>query len=234
MSLVRLAPGFASFERIESSGWSVASYVLVLPSGGTLLHAPVWIDETTADTIEAMGPPEVLFAPNHFHHLSLSRYRARFPRAQIVASDRATPRLVGQRHLARAGHGVGPLSGVVLPSGAALHPLEGTKNGETLLSVPLGGGARGLVVCDALFHVNRPTTGLTGVILRATDTAPGLTIGKTFLWLGVADRAAFAASLRRVLAETRPTKLFFSHGDPYDVGDGARLHEVIAGRFGAE
>lgn len=242
MSLVPLSSDLSMMERVEPSGFSLASYVLRLPSGGTLLHAPIWLGDAAADEVANLGTPEILFAPNHYHHLSLAKWRARFPKARIVASEGARPRLSKQKKIVAAGLTIEPLESVAseLPRDVRFLVCPGTKTGETFLSIPFrarepgqtgegaGVSARALLVCDAFFHVTRPTTGLMGFILRATDTAPGLTIGKTFMWLALKDRAAYGTWLRRVLAEEAPTKLFFSHGAPYDVGTREELDRLVS------
>jgi hypothetical protein len=233
MTLVALSPDLFTMERVEPSGFSTGSFVLRLPSGGTLLHGPVWLGDAVADEVAEIGDPEILFAPNHFHHLSLAKWKARFPKARVVASDRARPRLAKQKRVLAANLSIEALSTVEaeLPSGVRFLASPGTKNGETFLSLPWGEG-RALVVCDAFFHVTRPTKGFTGAVLRALSVAPGLTIGKTFHWLGVEDRAIYGAWLAKVLAEETPKTLFFSHGGVYDVGSGEELSRLVARTFG--
>ncbi len=233
MSLVSLSPALHTMERVERSGFSVASFVIRLPSGGTLLHGPIWLGDSVADEVEKIGAPEILFAPNHFHHLSLAKWKARFPSASVVASDTARPRLMKQKRIVESKVVIASLDSVAdrLPPDVHFLACPGTKNGETFLSIPWEGG-RALVVCDAFFHVTRPTTGFVGVALRALSVAPGLVISKTFMWLGVKDRAVYGKWLRETLAREAPKRLFFSHGSPYDVGSGAELTEVVARRFG--
>jgi hypothetical protein len=180
------------------------------------------------DRIAALGPVEVLFAPNHFHHLGLPRYRARFPDARVVASEAARPRLLKQGHapiadLAQAA----PL----LPEGGRFLECEGLKNGEVFLSLDAG-GERVWIVCDAFFHETRPTQFPRSLLFRALGVAPGLRIGRTFHWVGLRDRRAYRAWLEEALACERPARILVSHGTPIDVGDGEALRQEIARALG--
>src|SRR5207237_191820 len=144
--------GVFLFEKVLGSGWSLNMAAVRLPSGGLLLHSPVYAGPESFAQVEALGRPEVLFAPNHFHHLSLPRYVERYPSALAVASSAALPRL------RRKGHStLRPLeeSASRLPPGARWLPCAGTRSGEAWLSVP---GERGstLLVADAFFAVTRP------------------------------------------------------------------------------
>jgi len=56
-------------------------------------------------------------------------------------------------------------------------------------------------------------------VLRATRTAPGLRVGRTFRWLAVADRARYAAWVDETLDALKPTRVLFSHGAPLEGAD---------------
>ena len=74
-------------------------FAIPLPDGGVLIHSPTWLgDDSTFSRIEAVGTPRVLFAPNHFHHLSLARFRDRYPQALAVATWTALTRLQAKGH----------------------------------------------------------------------------------------------------------------------------------------
>jgi|SRR5579883_2991670 len=199
--------------RIHRNGWELAMILVTLPGGGVLVHSPTWIDDATFASVEAVGTPRVLFAPNHFHHLSLRRFHERWPEARVVAGAVAIPRLQKLGHAA-----VTHVDAVtdLLPAGARWLEAEGTRAGETLLSLPRDdGGAAGRtwIACDAFFHVERRVTGLAGVALRALKTTPGLAIGQTFNWVALRDRAAYRAWVLAALERERPTELWMSHGD---------------------
>lgn len=198
----------AVLEKADGSGWGLNMLVVPLPGGGTLVHSPTWLGDETFAQVEALGEPTILFAPNHFHHVSLARFRERWPNATAIASDVATPRLRAKGH-----EGLASLASVTsrLPAGATWLPCEGTKAGEAFLSLP---GERGptWVVSDAFFNVVRPVTGVLGVVLRTLKATPGLAIGQTFLWLAVRDRAVYKKWILDLVERERPARVLFSHG----------------------
>ncbi|MCC6648215.1 MAG: hypothetical protein IT374_21925 [Polyangiaceae bacterium] len=222
-----VVPGVHAATRVDGAGWEVNMYALTLPSGGLLVHSPTRADGAPHPGLDALGRPEVLLAPNHFHHMGLPAYRARYPGAVAVTSDGARPRLTRQGHADLA-----PLDAARerLPRGARLLECRGVKTGEVFLSLEAG-GERVWIVCDALFHVTRPLTGVLGAALRTLKTSPGLCVGQTFLWLALRDRRAYLGWLREQLAAERPATILFSHGAPYEVGDGAELDRLLERRL---
>lgn len=205
--------------RVEPSGWEVGMHVVPLPGGASLVFSPTWLGEGTFERVLAHGEPAVLVAPNHYHHMSMKRFRERFPAARAVTSTTAAPRLVRQGHT-----GLGAVTDVtsLLPGGARLIEAPFTKNGETLLSLETEHG-RTWIVCDAFFHVTRPTTGAMGVALRMLNTTPGLRVGRTYRWLAVADRARYLDWMSGLVKDERPRAIQFAHGEPLVADDLADL-----------
>jgi hypothetical protein len=170
-----------------------------------------------------------LVAPNHFHHLSLPRFRQRYPDAVVVAGERALPRL------RRKGHqGVAPLQDAasLLPPDVSLWACAGCKTGESWLCDERGGVSR-WVVGDAFFNMPGPLTGLMGWFMGVLQVGPGLSLGRTFRWLGLDDEAGFRSWLSERLASAPPSWLGFSHGAPIEGDDvGARLTALVRERLG--
>lgn len=192
------SPGARRVSKREASGWGVDAHVVDLPGGGTFVYAPV------RGAAEHYGAPAVILAPNHYHHLGLAEARAAAPQAIACASTTALPRLGKQ------GHGGLVACADVHVDGVELLPAPGTKNGETWAFFP---ERRLLLVCDAFFHVTQPVTGFTGFALRALRTVSGLKLGRTFVWLALADLATYRAWAEATLARLRPTAVGFSHGE---------------------
>lgn len=201
---------------VEPSGWEVGMLALPLRGGGSLVFSPTWHGEGTFEELEAaVGPPAVLLAPNHYHHLSMKRFRARYPSAIAVTSAGAAPRL------RRLGHeGLAALEGAAssLAPGMRLVELPHTKTGETLVAFD-GPEGRSWLVCDAFFRIERPTTGAMGVALRWLDTVPGLKVGRTYRWLAVTDRRRYLEALTALVREESPRTIHFSHGEPLAAPD---------------
>ncbi len=211
-------------EKVAPTGWSWSMQLVRLAGGGVLVHSPTWLGEGTFERVSAIGEPRVLFAPNHFHHLSLQRFRDRWPAAVVVASEAALPRLrdEGHRGLAELESASG-----LLPPGASWLRCEGTRSGEAWLSLARGAG-RAWIVCDAFFHVTRPLSGVTGLALRALAVAPGLRVSRTFRWLALRDRAAYRAWALAAIAREAPSELHVSHGERLAAPDlAARLTGAI-------
>jgi hypothetical protein len=208
------------FEKVADTGWCWNMFVVPLPGGGTLVHSPTWLGEGTFEKIEAHGAPRVLFAPNHFHHMHLARFRERYPEAKVVAAEGALPRLGKQGHgdLVEIGDAAS-----LFGDGIEVLRCEGVKNGEAWLRA---GDA--LIVSDAFFHVKRDVRGMTGFGLRALGIVPGLRIGKTFKWVGIKDRAKYRAWATDSLEKTSATKLLVSHGEAYESAElGRELARLV-------
>ncbi len=211
-----VAPGVHRLSRPERGGWTIDMTVVALggDDGACLVYSPTWLGDETRERVSAIGSPRVLLAPNHYHHLSLSRFGATWPDAVAIASDDARPRL------ARQGHALRDLDAVSLGPDVRLLPCEGTKTGETWVAIrradpaAAGGERRVLIVADAFFHVPGPLHGTVGFALRALRTAPGLKLGRTFRWLAIADRAAYRRWALSTLERERPDTIVFAHGEP--------------------
>jgi hypothetical protein len=155
--------GIVVLEKRLPDGWGLNMVLVPLADRRLLVHSPTWIGDDTFDRVADHGDPAILFAPNHYHHLSMARFRARWPKAAAVASETALPRLRAKGH-----EGLMPIEAVanLLPAGARWLPCAGTRAGEAFLSID-DGGARTWIVSDAFFNVERPVTGVTGLALRA-------------------------------------------------------------------
>ncbi len=223
------APGLRTIERVVRGGWSLRSFALVLPDGGTLVVSPTAsLGEEAHRAIGEIGAPKVLLAPNHFHHLGIPEWRKRHPGSMVVASSLARERLstkqpdIELRPLEEANG--------LLPDGVTFLEPPGTKTGETWLRIETNAGVAWLV-SDAFFHLLRDTSGFTGMMLRASGTVPGLRIGSTFLWLGVRDRKRYASWLLDRLAKDAPRTLVVGHGEPVTGDDlAARLRALVETR----
>ncbi len=205
------------FERVEPSGWSLAMHVLRVGED-LVVHSPTRTSEDVFERLDALGRVRVIVAPNHFHHMGLPTFRARYPEARVVASERAIPRLLAQGH-----EGLEPIERTLLPAGLSFHVASGVRTGETFLSYEVG-AVRTLLVCDAFFHVTRELRGPMGLALRATQTGPGLKTGRTFKYLAIADRDAYVRWVGETLRTIRPGRVRFSHGAPIE---GPRLVEDL-------
>jgi len=218
--LRQVSQGIHLADRNDPSGWRVSMTLVELGGGRLLVHSPSWLGEATTELVERCGEPALLFAPNHFHHVSLPKFRSRWPQARAVAAKDALPRLAAKGHAdlvsldALKAEDLGPVR---------FHPAPGTRNGETWLSV-----GDTLVVCDSFFNLPGPLSGAMGLVLRATRTGPGLKLGRTFRWLALADVRSYRAWVEDTLDALAPKRVLFSHGDPLEGNDAAdRLRQAM-------
>jgi len=212
--------------RPMDSGFSLSMHLVTVPAG-VLVYAPARIGRDVWDRVATAGTPQVVLAPNHFHHLSLAAFREKYPEALAVCADGARPRLTAKGH---AGLGAMEAATERLGDAVTLLACPGLKTGESWVAVKSDTGTT-LLVCDAFFNVPGPVRGAMGLILRATKTAPGLKVGRTFRWLAVADRAKYIAWVEATLAAHAPTRVLFSHGDPLE-GDDVSARLLTAMREG--
>ncbi len=216
-------------QRSLPSGWSLNMFLVPLGDGGLLVHSPTRMGTKTYDTIEKHGTPQILFAPNNYHHLGLPSYRERYPEAAVVASRKALPRLSD-----KGNKGLKAAEDVQadLPQGMRFLVSEGTKSGETFLSIPSEQG-RTWIVCDAFFNAPGPIAGAQGVLLKMLRTAPGFCVGTTFWLLALKNTKAYLQWLKAKLDEEKPTRLLFSHGAPLEGDDlPERIWQLAQRRLG--
>ena len=197
------------------SGWGWNVHLARLPSGGLFVYSPAWLGDDTFAQIEKHGTPEVLFAPNHVHHISLEKYRQRWPKAVACASKRALKRLGQQGHPGMVDAAEAPL-----PAGARLLATEGTNSGETILSVD-----GEWITADAFCNFEKRVTGVTGAVLRLLQVSTGgISVGRLFEWFVCKDPRRYCAWLQEQVDAEKPKKIYFSHGVPASGPDvGARL-----------
>jgi hypothetical protein len=220
-------PKVQLFERVDDGGWGLGMPVVRFPDGGTLVYSPTWLGDDTFERVERVGRPAVLLAPNHFHHLSLARFRAQYPDAAVVGGETGLARLRARGH-----HDVHACAAAAarLPAGVTLLEPPGLKNGEVFVCVDGDGGPTWLV-CDAFHNVVRPVTGPRGAIMRWLRILPGLTTSRVFRLVGLGDRPAFKAWMLEALEKRPPRRMVFCHGATFDGADLAeRLRALVVER----
>jgi len=123
--------------------------VLRLPSGGLLLHSPNPVCDPLAAELEALGPVEVLVAPNSQHHVHFGPATERWPDARRWGA----PTLVEARADLHFHHTLGrdtPAWGTVFTP----HTIAGIPWLDETVFFHAETGS--LVVTDLFFHIQRP------------------------------------------------------------------------------
>jgi hypothetical protein len=195
-------PAFTQLEFVGKSGASWNVHLARLPSGGLFVYSPSWLGDDTFAQIEKHGTPEVLFAPNAYHHVSLEKFRARWPDAIACASAHSLERLTKKGH-----PGLRDAATAPLPTDGKL--LVAESAGETFLKV-----SDELLVCDAFANFTRPITGIVGLAMKLFHVTGGVAIGSPFKHFIVSDRAKYKAWLLSMLDREQPKTIHFSHGEP--------------------
>lgn len=169
-------------------------------SDGTLcLYSPVLgLGKEAKTSLTALGEITYLLAPNHYHHKGLNEYAEAFPKARIVCSDGARPRLKKQTGLTFVG-----LEGLesLLPDGCDFVEPDGLKTGEIWLVVKTQ-QERLWIVCDSF----KGPVGKVGYVGQTIEM-----LG-TFPTYGIKDQAVYAAWLQVRSAADKPTMIIPCHG----------------------
>ena len=189
-------PGFSAVHEARSK--DLGTFAIRLKSGDVCVFSPVaGLTERTRDSLLALGPAAVLFAPNHYHNKGLREYADAFPAARLVAPAAAIPRLEKVTGLSFA-----PADALAgdLPDGVTLLEPQGLKTGENWLLVREKNAAAWIVV-DAF--CGPPGSG-------SGSNEPQIL--KTFPRYGLADRDRYAAWVERQLRTDQPASLLPCHG----------------------
>jgi hypothetical protein len=208
-------------------GWPLRTVAVELRGGGVAVLSP-----TRGLDIEALrshaGEIRFLVASNHFHNLGVRTWLDACPKALPVASKVALPRLTKKVDVPWTD--LDELEGALADDTTLLVP-EGTASGEVWLSVERK-DERVWIVCDAFFNLRTLPVGPLGLFCRATKTGPGLSVGRTWKYLQVGDRAAYKRWLLAQLKKAPPTVLVPAHGEIARGNDlGATLTELVERRL---
>jgi hypothetical protein len=185
---------------------NVRMVALGLRGGGLVVASPgTRVSDERFAELERHGEPRFLLAPNHFHNAGLALWKARYPRAQVVAHPTAHARL--QKKLPE----LGPIGGLealeaALHEGARVFGPPMAKQGETWLSVPTAEG-RAWCVCDAV--LNDPSISFA---FRLLGFRPVLMTNPLFKRLFLKSKADYKRWMLGELERERPTLFIPSHG----------------------
>lgn len=195
--------------------------VVRLPSGKLMLHNPVAMDDALADELAALGTVSELAAPNLAHHLSVGPTLKRFPSAVV----RGCPGLAAKKPEVSFASELGNEAPAAYEGAVETALLRGVPrlNEVVFLHRP----SRTLLVSDLVFNVVSPANAATAFLLTLTGTRGRLAKSRILSSM-IRDRAAFAASVARVLTWDFD-RVLMAHGEA--VSEGGRA--ALAGALGA-
>jgi len=193
--------------------------VFRLPSGKLVLHNPVAMDDTLAAELAALGAVSELAAPNLGHHLSVEPTLKRFPAAVV----RGCPGLAAKKPQVSFASELGDEAPSAYEGVLETAFLRGaTRLNEVVF---FHRSSRTLVVSDLVFNVVTPANAATAFLLTLTGTRGRLAKSRLVSSM-IRDRAAFSASLERVL-DWDFDRVLMAHGDPVHEGGHAALARVL-------
>ncbi|RVU36108.1 hypothetical protein EOI86_12830 [Hwanghaeella grinnelliae] len=226
-ALVDRIEGFADVFTVRQDKLSCT--VLRLPDGGLCLYSPLpKLTDTVEVGLRELGEVTVLLAPNHYHNRGLAVHAEAYPKARLICSRHAAPRLTNQTGFDF--EAVDQLA-IDLPESIRVLEPEGLKTGEIWIEVEAGAGLA-WIVCDAFNgppfpRRSTPGQGSVGQIYADTPSLLG-----TFPKFGVGDRDAYKAWAIEVLSNRKPTIMIPCHGLPVTrPGLDQALRDLVTGNL---
>lgn len=193
--------------------------IVRLTDGRLWLCSPVPLDDALTARVEALGPVGFLVAPNSFHHLHLGAAHARWPEAALWVAPGVVPK-----------HPELPIAGVLGEdeppwiADVGVELLGGTVPMREAVFCHHASGS--LIATDSLFNVQEDESAFTRAFWRLFGVWGRVAQSWAF-WAMTRDRAAAAASARRVLAWDFD-RLVVAHGDVLDEG----AHAAVEAAYG--
>ena len=193
--------------------------VVRLASGGLFVHAPIELSPELRAALDALGPVEVVVAPNAMHHLYLGACLAAYPQATGYAAAGAAAK---HPELSLA-----PIPERPDPRWSAdldhLHIDGAPKLGEVAF---LHKRSRTLILTDWSFYFRDAPNWLTGVYLKLSKGL-GKAVQTPVLRGLIKDRAAARASTDKLLAWDFD-RVVMSHRDVLERGGKQALRDATA------
>jgi len=181
--------------------------VLRLRDGSLLVHAPIAIDESLAQSLDALGPVRQVVAPNSFHHLFVTPCLQRYPQAALWVAAGLPAKRSDLKPAGVLGMDQPPWSGEL----DALVIDGAPKLREVVF---FHRASRSVLVTDLLFNMTDPATFTTGLVLRLMGTYRRLAVSRAWR-LYTKDRRAQQPTLQALLAWPFE-RIIPAHGTVYD------------------
>ncbi|HEY5459978.1 MAG TPA: hypothetical protein VIJ81_10970 [Sphingomicrobium sp.] len=193
--------------------------VVGLSKKRTALFSPIPLVEADMERIEALGEPAFLIIPSGFHRLDARPYKARFPKARVVAPS-------GAREAVSEAVPVDLVLDRLEDADTSFITVAGTANREAALVVRRPGGAS-LIVNDIIAHVARPRGPGAWVMSRLFGFgARRPAIPRPIRSRLVADGAALAAQLDTWAEIPGLQRIVPSHGEIIEQQPAAELSRL--------
>lgn len=165
--------------------------VVRLASGGLWLHSPGPLQPEHMTAVSALGPVQVLVAPNALHHLYLAQNVRSFPRATVYVS----PALPAKLKLPFPHEALGDEPPALWKDEISQHLVSGLPKLQEV--VFCHHASRTLVLTDLAFHIRHSDSWFTRLFMRLNGVYGHFGPSRIFRSL-VKDRAALRSSLDRI------------------------------------
>jgi hypothetical protein len=165
-----------------------------LGDGRLAIHSAIALDEAAMKKLEAWGTPAYLIVPNAYHRMDLPAFKHRYPALAVLTAR-------GSRSKVEKVHAVdGVLEDFPSDDSVRMQPLPGVAEIEGVMVVRSKDGVT-VVLCDAVFNMDRKRDPLGFLFTTLLGSAPGPRVSRLAKAAMVKDKAALRAELER-LAET--------------------------------
>lgn len=197
---------------------NVRMTVVRLPDGRLWVHSPVQLDDALRRSLDALGKVAAIIAPNTMHHLYIGDFVAAYPDAVLHAAEGLAAkrkalridRTLGDRPDEAWG---GVFDTVVIGGMPAFNE-----------SVFIHRPTRTLIATDTVFNVPADVPWRTRFFCTLTGTYKRFACSRLFRSL-IRDKAAFARSMRRVIAMDYD-RVIMAHGRVLQTGGGEAMRRA--------
>lgn len=194
--------------------------VLELSGNELAVYSPLRLTRERRATVERLGVPRYVLAPNLFHHLHVGEWLEAFPGAELHAPAglvKKRPDLTIDRALNSAA-----------PPSLAQHtteiPIDGFRLAETTL---LHHASESLLVADLVHNIGRPQGLWTQTYSRLMGFHDRVALSRMIRWTAFSDRGAARRSLERLL-DLPWRRLVVGHGEPIEAGAKQALEQAFS------
>jgi hypothetical protein len=173
-----------------------------LRDGRVCVINPVALDKAAMTELEAWGDPAIIAIPNGYHRQDAAIWKARYPKATLVAPPR------GRKRVAKV-VAVDAVTTDVKPDADVRFVAMDGCDSDTLVEVKSGDDVT-LVFCDVILNLPK-VGGIMGFVLAPTGTVSTPRIQR---WLLMRDKRAFSAHMRRLADTPNLKRVLVGHGTP--------------------
>ena len=181
--------------------------VVALPRKRTAIFSPIPLADAEMARIEALGAPSFIIVPNGGHRLDSRPFKARYPKAKVVAASGAKSQVDEAVRVETSTPDLG--------KDVDLISVPGMGDAELALVVRHEGGTS-LVVNDIVGNVAHPQGFGARIMARLTGFGPRPAVPRLLRMRYVKDEAALAAQLREWADLPSLVRLIPSHGEIID------------------